>query len=699
MPAVAAVTEGGLTGAGTSLPVTLPASGSATDVYIVIIAKGSVVATINTLTDWGEVLDESTAAGLAVLHYTGTGVPGDPTFTQSASSRSVWGAYRITGADRTIAPQVGTTASGTSTTPDPPSVTVTGGPKDVLAIACFAAAGELADTDTLVTTFPTNYTDGQIEKTGGISGSNLAGLLGSAARQAAGASAENPGTFTQNASRAWRAQTVIVHPAPTATTVAAVSLESQPTPDTQTFHAIKARARKTAGAGTVTFSAALYEGATNRSGDLTTAALTASLADYSLAIPDANAANITDYSNLELRFWGNSSTGDMVSVEVANLYLQTPEGTGAVTNNLAGTIASASTVTGTLTVTGALAGTVASASTVTGTLTNTAPGIALAGTIASASTVTGHVTVTKPLAGTVASTSTATGAVVVQRPLAGTIASASIVTGAAASLRALAATVASTSTVTGQVTVTKLLAGTIASASTVTGAPTYTRPLAGTVASDSTVTGTLTNTAPGGVALAGTVTATSTVEGAITVERPLAGTITSTSTATGAVTVTRPLAGTVASASTVTGTLTVEAAGANVLRGTIASTSTVTGHATVTKPLAGTVASTSTVTGAAGSLRPLAGTVTSSSTITGAAGVRAILAGQVASTSTLTGHVLVYRDLAGTVTATSLLTATLTNQGPVTAVGQLEAGLTAVFTEGHGTAVTAESGSTITISE
>ena len=140
-PAVAAVTEGGLTATGTSLPVTLPGSGAATDLFIVIIGKGSGANTINALTDWSELLDENVANGaLAVIYYTGAGVPSDPTFTQSATSRSVWGAYRITGASKSIAPQIGTTATGTSATPDPPSVAVTNGPREVLAIACFCVS-------------------------------------------------------------------------------------------------------------------------------------------------------------------------------------------------------------------------------------------------------------------------------------------------------------------------------------------------------------------------------------------------------------------------------------------------------------------------------------------------------------------------------------------------------------------------------
>ena len=111
---------------------------------------------------------------------------------------------------------------------------------------------------------------------------------------------------------------------PTATSVARVSLAAGSTPDTRTAHSIKVRARKASGSGTVLLSAALYEGSTNRSGDLVTSALTTSLADYTLAIPDASAANITDYSDLELRFWANCATGDTVAVEVARIALSTP---------------------------------------------------------------------------------------------------------------------------------------------------------------------------------------------------------------------------------------------------------------------------------------------------------------------------------------------------------------------------------------
>lgn len=219
-PAVAAVVEGGLTSANANMTITLPGGGSASDMYLVIVAKGSVSNTVNALAGWTEIVDDGAAAGIFAAYYTGGGVPSNPTFVQSAASRSVWCAYRITGANLGITPDVSANATGTSTAPNATSATVTGGPKDVLAITCFAQnSTELADDDTLVTTFPTNYTDGQVEKTGGTTGTNLAGLLGAAARQITGASSEDAGAFTSILNAAWRARTILVHPAAAAAPV------------------------------------------------------------------------------------------------------------------------------------------------------------------------------------------------------------------------------------------------------------------------------------------------------------------------------------------------------------------------------------------------------------------------------------------------------------------------------------------------
>lgn len=128
----------------------------------------------------------------------------------------------------------------------------------------------------------------------------------------------------------YRAQTIEILAAPTQTGVAQLSLASGSTPATRTLHSIKVRARVSSGGGTIR--AALYEGSTNRSGDLESSALTGTLANYTLSIPDANAANITDYSNLEIRLWGYAADGLATTFEVDQVWLEIPAASGGTTS-------------------------------------------------------------------------------------------------------------------------------------------------------------------------------------------------------------------------------------------------------------------------------------------------------------------------------------------------------------------------------
>jgi hypothetical protein len=213
-PVVEGVAETAVITAGTSHAITLPASIAATDLVLIIMDIGSTSATLNALTDWTESLDEAVANGLKIIRYTGAGVPSNPTFTSTAATRSASLAYRISGAHLATAPQIGTTATGTSTTPDPPAVTPTGGiSKDYLFIAFAGLAGEEADDDTWSDVAPTNYTPSPPrQKACGIAGSNLGGKIVAAERQLTTGAAEDPGTFTVDVSAAWRAQTIIIHP-------------------------------------------------------------------------------------------------------------------------------------------------------------------------------------------------------------------------------------------------------------------------------------------------------------------------------------------------------------------------------------------------------------------------------------------------------------------------------------------------------
>lgn len=219
-PAVQTVAESNTTSAGTSHVVTLPSGITAGDLLVVILDKGSTSATINALAGWTELLDEASANGLYVAYRQADGSEGASiTLTSSASTRSAQIAYRISGAENpaTQAPQVATTATGTSATPDPPSITPTGGAKDYLFIAFAGMAGEEADDDSWGNTSPTSYTPSPPRQIScGVAGTNLGGLILSAERQLNAAS-DNPGTFGVDVSAAWRAQTIAVHPSSSVT--------------------------------------------------------------------------------------------------------------------------------------------------------------------------------------------------------------------------------------------------------------------------------------------------------------------------------------------------------------------------------------------------------------------------------------------------------------------------------------------------
>lgn len=126
-------------------------------------------------------------------------------------------------------------------------------------------------------------------------------------------------------------------PTPTQTSVAEVSLASVTDPADNTSHSLHVRARVTSGTGRMRM--ALYEGANNRSGDLESGDLTTSLADYSLPISEANAANITDYSDLSVRFWGYSVNGGSIVYEVDQIWFELPESS---TTELSGTTSTSS---------------------------------------------------------------------------------------------------------------------------------------------------------------------------------------------------------------------------------------------------------------------------------------------------------------------------------------------------------------------
>jgi hypothetical protein len=220
-PVVVTTNESATPTASTSHIVNLPASLVAGNLILILCDKGTpaVTATFNALAGWDELLDENIASGLAMWYRVSDGTEGATvTFTSSGAIRDACTSYQISGAENpaTQAPQLSTVATAASANPNATTCTPTGGAKDYLWITMFGQVGEQADDDTLVSVTPTNYGATQLEKTCGVAGTNLGGMIASAHRTNNAAS-EDAGAWTSSDTGTWRAYTIAIHPAPAAT--------------------------------------------------------------------------------------------------------------------------------------------------------------------------------------------------------------------------------------------------------------------------------------------------------------------------------------------------------------------------------------------------------------------------------------------------------------------------------------------------
>jgi hypothetical protein len=214
-PVIQTTAETAVSTAGTSHVITLPASIASGDGILILLDKGSTSGTFDSLAGWTELLDENLGNGIAVWYRDADGTEGSTvTFTHTTSTRSATIAYRITGNKKfsVRAPELSTVATGTSTGPDATTCTPTGGAKDYLWISFAGMAGEEADDDTWGNTPPTNYLPNPpTQKSCGVAGTNLGGLILAASRSLNAAS-EDAGAFNVDVSAAWRAYTIAVHP-------------------------------------------------------------------------------------------------------------------------------------------------------------------------------------------------------------------------------------------------------------------------------------------------------------------------------------------------------------------------------------------------------------------------------------------------------------------------------------------------------
>lgn len=204
-PTVANRTGAATTSAATTLVV--PFTQTTGDFVIIFIANDTT--TISTISDGFSQITDNTGATRIIYKASLAGTEGgDCTITFSGSCKSCATSYNIQGA-ATTTPEFSTVVTGTSTSPDPGTLTPSGGSKDYLWFSFVGLGGE--DVAAPISSAPTNFTNLTTRSTG--TGGSIAtnSSLGTA-EYASTASSMNPGTFSLSTTRDWRAYTVCVFP-------------------------------------------------------------------------------------------------------------------------------------------------------------------------------------------------------------------------------------------------------------------------------------------------------------------------------------------------------------------------------------------------------------------------------------------------------------------------------------------------------
>lgn len=197
----------------TTWTITYPSTIVAGDLLLLSVANdgdATVQATI-AFFDVGKTLASGTACRLTTLFAIADGTEtGTFSLFASASEQGAWRCaayYDWYGDNDPISDSLAfsTGATGTSTTPDPDSVSPGWGAEDIL----WRALSASDDGRTDYTGFPTDYTLSQFsDASGGAGGASIGG-----ATRLLNASSEDPGTFTTDRSDDWAAYTFALRPA------------------------------------------------------------------------------------------------------------------------------------------------------------------------------------------------------------------------------------------------------------------------------------------------------------------------------------------------------------------------------------------------------------------------------------------------------------------------------------------------------
>lgn len=188
--------------------VDLPASIAAGDLVIVYVALDSGALSATIPSPWVEIKDEAGTGFVAYVAYLiASGGETSVTVTSAAAEHGNHIALRITGWHGTTPPEITTAVTGSSTTPDPPSITASWGSADNLFIAVLFSDQGTGSAPFPVTAWPTNYGNDHIENAVDTS----AAVVAVATRALTGAT-DDPGTFTMTSTETWSAYSMVVRP-------------------------------------------------------------------------------------------------------------------------------------------------------------------------------------------------------------------------------------------------------------------------------------------------------------------------------------------------------------------------------------------------------------------------------------------------------------------------------------------------------
>lgn len=189
---------------GSSHTISLPASTSGKLIVLFIAINNS--GGFTWPAGWTEMFDAATTLSGAYRYCDGSEGASIIVTSGSSPRACAWAGYAFTGVPGSQNPEAGTAATGTSTSPDPPSLSPSWGGANNYWIAVAGGGSNAALQD--ISAYPASYTESQLYAEGTAGGAND-GWIASALRRASGAS-ENPAAMTIATSDDWAANTVAV---------------------------------------------------------------------------------------------------------------------------------------------------------------------------------------------------------------------------------------------------------------------------------------------------------------------------------------------------------------------------------------------------------------------------------------------------------------------------------------------------------